>query len=618
MLTGAGGDGKTSVINSITGRGFIVEHIPTNAIETDSLCSVNVKNYDVAWNQEIENEVVMVENHIHAGIDEVTKDQINTDLNPVVHSSGLYHLQNELVGSFDKMGLSAFLTVVSFTINSMRADTNENGIQSEPSLDGTDANINPRLRKIFSAKNQENQDRKDQQVGGQSSKLVDAINTASVAFWDYAGQHVYHNIHHIFLRQNCVHALVIDLSKPLNSAVEIPPGSRMGFISQHVTYLQQIEFWLNTILSHVCMSTRRPNDVAKSVILVGTHKDLLHPNKSHQEERAEQYYHELLDAFPNDLHKRMIASFHAVDNKNGDPEAFTKLREKIMELVKTSSRWDKKQPIKWLLLKQKLYQIQQADGIPYKDKFCISLLKVNEFAREFKMNANDVKLFLEHSHLDGDLTYFNLPGLDQYVIPNAQWLIDVLKAIITLEQFYPQGISNETYIDLQRLKNEGLINVRSPLLDVLWKDFLQGDEAQEKQGKIRFLLRLMAQFDLLVFHSQVEKEDCIIPSLLPIYDGNNELSLAGFTAVAHPIYYRFHASLASHSDFKDGAAANDEFLPIGLFQRLMSKCAKRDGWRWADCRYSYDHIELHCQSLSAFLYIKRLTMNFFSVLAIFI
>ncbi len=167
---------------------------------------------------------------------------------------------------------------------------------------------------------------------------------------------MYYTLHHIFLRWHCVYILVVNLSRPLHSPVpshEIPPHARQ----RNMEYHQSIEFWLNMVFSHKVRgqeSVDLPN-----IVIVGTHKDLLHVNPKEQERLAKEYFAELQSPLLRNAHFQQVhREFIAVESKGGDPENYAKLRTLILKLVEQHCNQSRSRPIRWLRLAKKLHELK--------------------------------------------------------------------------------------------------------------------------------------------------------------------------------------------------------------------------------------------------------------------
>ncbi len=338
-------------------------------------------------------------------------------------------------------------------------------------------------------------------------------------------------------------------------------------------YHQEIEFWLNMILSG--MKENNSRDEFRNVILVGTHKDLLDIDREEQNKKATKYFDDLKELFINRAHLKLIRTCMAMDNKGGDVDQFEQLRAAIMEAIQENCPWNETRPIKWLLLEKELQSLQYDSKLSSVQQNLVSYQDVKTYAKSFHIDTDeDLMTFLEFHHLTADITFFRGHTLGKYTVVNPQWLIDVFRAIITLDEFRPKEIQLDT--EVHQLKSEGLLNVDKLLLKKIWERFFQTDSESEIKN---YLLNLMTEFDLAV---KYDDEQYLIPCLLPWQPCSNTEQFPD--QIAPDLYFNFHSSVQSHKKAKLGAKTYDHFIPAGLFQKVMSRCSKH-GWVWTDKRW---------------------------------
>ncbi len=529
MALGSCGDGKTSLISRLLGKGFTEEHIITNALETD--CKVEITHFDDKWREFEDDHIELLDK----GVTQSIEQSLQSGDSPTSSNSWSAYLKHfiELSG----------------TLFSPK--------------DNTEAK--ERLKAIYKAMNCTIQ-------GDNPRDLAKFI----LSVWDLGGQAVYYVLHHIFLRWHCTYILVVNLSTPLQSPVpshELPPHTR----HTEMLYWESLEFWLNMIYSHMVKVNR--GEQLPSVLVVGTHKDLLHENPQEQERLSQQYFKELQQLLLKRAHfQQVIGEFIAVDSKGGDPENYAKLKSKILDLVEENCAQSRSRPIRWLRLEKKLHELKNDESLSYLDQHLVSYERALNYGKQCHIQTDeDLRTFLEYHHLTADITYCGGEGLNNYIVPHPQWLVDVLRALITLDQFYPKTQRCEQEKD--QLQKEGLLKTNGLLLSEVWKPYLAGDQTGSAK---QYLLNLMVEFDLAV---QYEENQYIIPCLLPVNPSHKELSRCQGLAQNLPaLYYKFHSSADSYTEVSRGDESYDHFLPHGLFQKLISKCSKQ-GWAWTNDKY---------------------------------
>ena len=519
MVLGPSGDGKTSLIDRLLGKGFTEKHVVTNGLETD--CKVEITHCDREWKE-------YEADHLNL-LDESITQSIGQEVNrPIAEGENLVKF-DEMMDQEEQLEAEKRLESISKSMDSEERATDE---------------------------------------------TVEFLKFI-LSIWDLGGQVMYYALHHIFLRWHCVYVLVVNLSRDLHSKVpshELPPHNR----EKQMEYYQSVEFWLNMIFSHMVKGEQ--NFDLPNVVLVGTHKDLLHENPQVQDRLADEYFQELQSLLLNRAHFQQVHSqFIAVDSKGGDPENYAKLRKLIFDLVEGHCNQSRCRPIKWLRLEKKLHELKNDRSLTNLDQNLVTYDKAMDYAKKLHIQTDDdLKVFLEYHHLTADITYCPGDSLKNFIVPHPQWLVDVLRALITLEQFYPK--SQKRVQEMKQLQEGGLLKSNGSLLDEVWKPFLKGDSSGSAK---QYLLSLMVEFDLAVKYAE---DQYIIPCLLPVSPSSEPPVFQGLVQNLPSLYYLFHSSVESFVEVTRGDEAYDNFLPHGLFQKLVAKCSKQ-GWSWTDDRY---------------------------------
>ena len=582
MVVGGGGDGKSSFIDRLTGKNINPDHIPTNALNAEISCKVNITKVSQAWVKIEVGKLETLETDLAIGLTNAMEGISDSDRQDLLKEidttqAELRSSTNDLSSGVTASTSNPIANIASpftkpktlepsdnFEINYVRKEDDDE-VKNIP--EETEA-----LKRSRDIKGL-------QQLKELAKKQLDKDDRSIIYVWDFGGQLVYYSIHQVFLRGKCVYVLVIKLTTPLDQNMLALEGTQNSSGKESQTYFERIEFWLNLILSH--MKKKKGKNLGKGcVVVVGTHKDLLHPDPEQQNILADQYFKNLKERLRNKQHKHLIRSYFKVDSKGGDSETYELIREELLDAIKIHCNWGKKRPIKWLLLEKHLHELQNDGGIPEMDKKLVKLQDVQKYASLYDIHTKeDVQVFLEFSHLCGDLTYLPTPELKNYVIPNPQWLCNVFRAVINMEGFFP--VDTEIEESLDRLKKEGRLERHTSLLPTIWKDVVKTTDKNEEQEIIKFLLNLMIEFDLAVSHSD---KICFVPNMLPYSPGYSEDLYPDMVQCATALYFRFHSSRDSHEDFLEGSTLYDQFLPYGIFQRLISRCVKL-GWSWAEHKY---------------------------------
>ncbi len=544
MVLGPSGDGKTSLIKRLLGKGFTKEHVVTNALETD--CKVEITHCDNEWKEYEEDHLDLLETSVTQGIGQLLGD----------------------------------------------THTAESGENQDPSFD-----------EMMSREEVEEATRRLQVTQMQEESFNESLGFLKfiLSIWDLGGQIMYYILHHIFLRWNCVYILVVNLSRPLHSLVpshELPPHTRQN----QMKYYQSIEFWLNMVFSH--MVKVKGKGELPSIVLVGTHKDKLHDAYR----TPDEYFSELQSLFLNKAHFQQVHSqFIAVDSKGGDPENYAKLRALIFDLVEKHCSQSRPRPIRWLRLEKKLHELKKDESLTDLDRNLVTYRRAIDYAKRFQIHTEeDLKIFLEYHHLTADITYLSSEGLKDFIIPHPQWLVDVLRALITLDQFYPK--TQRCIQEKKKLQEGGILMTNGSLIKEAWKYFLEGDSFGSAK---QYFLDLMSEFDLAV---KYEESQYIIPCLLPVSPFTEISVFQGLVRNLPSLYYIFHSSVDSFAEVTRGDEAYDNFLPHGLFQKLIAKCSKQ-GWAWTKNKYQdsvsfqTDDVRISLQARSTWIVLNVFALN---------
>ncbi len=523
MVTGKYSDGKTSLIQALLGKPIPETHIPTDGCDTKFSCKVDITKCTEDWSELLIKKKNMVDERVTRAIIKHAQEKHTPD-NITKPEQGKPPAKRRKISSADELK------------------------KEHVSLEPTD------LRKEDDKQLYEKVNQK------KDEKVMEKLEVEAVIFiWDFGGQEVYTNLHPIFLRSDCVHIIVYDLEKLENAESK----------EEWKNYSDEVEFWIQMIQSN----NEKQDDAEKqpNVLLVGTHKDKLQGlNAEEQEKQAIKLEQNLQDKLTGKQYKYLIADFFHVDSKGGvrgDTENFKKLKKSLIKLIKVCPTWETERPIPYMRLLSRLYEQEEKPALlRYED--------VKKDALQYNIKSNeDVKQFLSFHHSTGDLTYLSDSTMKDFVIVNAQWLVNVFTKIITIDKYYAQGtVANQK--DLDQLKKDGLIRKQGKhgsLLADLWKEFLHGVQ-EEKNASVEYLTKLMCEFDLMMEQGDQYYQ---VPCLLKEHANLEQLETDNPT-----IYLQFHATRESHEDFLQGNTISDHFLPPALFHQLRCRLATCRSLPW--------------------------------------
>ncbi len=519
MVTGKYSDGKTSLIQALLGKPIPEAHIPTDGLDAQYSCKVDITKCTEDWSEILIEKKNMVDDRIAAAIiTHAQKKQAsarNTDV------------QIDKNTSDDKPSFAEDLKPSSED----RKHIPDTDMETPELIQEVDKELYDRV----------NKEKGDKPQGKPEDRAI-------IFMWDFGGQKVYTNLHPIFLRTDCVQ------TEKLENTLHK---------EEWKNYSEEIEFWLQMIQSNY----RRPIECEQvpNVLLVGTHKDMLQgENAGEREKQAEKLVQSLRERLTGKQYKYLIANYFHVDSKSGvkgDPESFRKLKECLIKAIKVCPTWETERPVPYMRLLGKLYEQEE------KPEYAIMRYEdVMKYAEEYNIRSqDDVKQFLTFHHATGDLTYFSDHEMGNYVIVNAQWLFSVFTKLITFDEYFKddlQDINNQRALD--KLRTDGLVMKSGSLLSDLWRGFLHWAH-DERNAQKDYLTQLMCKFDLMMDHGE---QNYVIPCLL-----KEPADLEQLEATKPTIYLQFHATKESQEEFLDGETLLDHFLPPALFHQLICRLA---------------------------------------------
>ena len=148
---------------------------------------------------------------------------------------------------------------------------------------------------------------------------------------------------------------------------------------------------------------------------------------------------------------------------------------------------------------------------------------IKELAAAYDMKDEEIQSFLKFHHTLGDFIHFDDPGLDDVVITDPQWLVNVSKSLITTKDFVGKRKLSAT---ITQELNRGMVSKQS--LAVLWRG-----------NNVEFLIQLMTKFNLIIPAYSNEESKFLIASMLPaekrdIYETEPFKSMVMMYHAKHP------------------------------------------------------------------------------------
>lgn len=368
--------------------------------------------------------------------------------------------------------------------------------------------------------------RLEQQMTSQSTGHSITFST-----WDFGGQSVFHNLHHLFLSRYSVYLVVFKMPHMMKDPQRA---------------VEMIRYWLNSLALHA---------KGAPILSVGTHKDQVKTSEEHK--KISEMLLEILgdrlveQVTPFAKEQEDGLWFYPIDNslsgaRSPDP-VVAELRHAIEVVAKEDPEeyLERPIPIRWhgildILLKQ--------------EESFLTMAEMKRMAAEQCLPAWQLMPMLEMFHELGVLFHFSTPAeLREIVILQPQWLVSGMCQVIfdwsLHEQEHHKVIKLEMKSAYDSWREKGMVTRR--LLDRLW------EFGFEEPHLKAFLLRFMEEVALVC---EVDPGTFLVPCLLPP-------AAAVETAAPQSFVLDFGAS----------------FLPDSLFRRLIcyavQKSSRKDRLR---------------------------------------
>ena len=341
------------------------------------------------------------------------------------------------------------------------------------------------------------------------------INDIYSILWDFAGQSVYYDTHPIFLIENAIYLLVANLSH--NPEEKATPPVKKGLYSNIVdshsnkTNLDFLDFWMSSIFSLASPESSYSDSATNGqenlpgrlppVFLVCTHADKPFYRTNARDQALEIYGFLRSKAYREHLFKDVFA----VDNtkSGGDHECLevVRLREKVLAVAKEFPLMKTKIPLRWLKYENLLHiRMQHDKWIPLNEAKRIA------FDECIIHNEAEFSTLLNFLHDQRIVVHFSgSPELERMVILDPQWLVDVLKKIITVKRY--EHSEKEVESMWLKLEDTGVLDER--LIDHAWRDLFDNQESRDS------LIAILERLSLLCsWPSADSNKQYLVPSML--------------------------------------------------------------------------------------------------------
>ena len=369
--------------------------------------------------------------------------------------------------------------------------------------------------------------------------------------WDFAGQPVYYATHPLFLTQRAVYLLVFDLSRGLHARAD--PTVKQGMYSMILdnhdckTNLDYLDFWMTWVASIANQDENQQIRLDQSpmnippVFLVCTHADEPCGGADPFVLAREVFGSLETKSYNNQLYQDVFVVDNTKSGSKAECSEVKRLWEKVVAVAKELPQMKKDYPIKWLRFEEAL-QTKVKEGQKW-----ISLKEARLIASKLCHIEHEegFAILLNFLHDQRILIHFDSPPLlNDMVILDPQWLVDLFTSVITVKPGPYEGQERELW---RRLQTEGILEYK--LLELVWDPLLIPKEMFES------LLEIMKKFSLLCTWRSSDAscgDQYLVPSMLMSHPPKDIIKLVA-SAQIPSLYIRFESGQ----------------VPPGFFPRLV-------------------------------------------------
>ncbi|XP_021365182.1 uncharacterized protein LOC110457988 [Mizuhopecten yessoensis] len=363
-----------------------------------------------------------------------------------------------------------------------------------------------------------------------------------ITIYDFGGEKVFYNTQHCFMSSNMVFVLVFDVDMCLD-----PRRAKDGY--------EQIEFWLKVFATYAIDEAAQGKGTPP-VILVGSYLDLVSSDKEKQEELfisvLEKLYEEPEIGEIIDAHVQGMFPVANLNDCNKNQHMYKEIWNKIIEIAKLQSQWEKPVPARWVALEYALVRLKiRGNVILTYDE----LLEINR-KTSVPLAKPDIMNFLRRLRFSGSFLCFDLHSKKPFIVLQPQWIIDAFKAIITDPKFIAD-LSPKQTLQWKQYEKSGVLSL--DLIRQLWgryekSKFLAEEDklviAMETLGLLTKPISVDAEVDYFIVPSILQTAD---PEIIrPVLDDPD-------TVTSVTICAKF----------------DNPFIPQAIWDKMIASCIHR-------------------------------------------
>ncbi|CAG2193013.1 unnamed protein product [Mytilus edulis] len=276
-----------------------------------------------------------------------------------------------------------------------------------------------------------------------------------IDLWDFGGQKIYHLTHQLFVTSRGTFLLIFNGSRDIHE--NIPEYTELpGCQGQRNTAVYLIH-WVNSVLTYC--KTFVENKEYPKILCVATHKDLVKGDVEEQRTSLENSIEELFQNHGGKNHLQYKPLIF-VNARNKEDEELATLKKQLVDVALDHPRCGEPMPTKFVPL-----ELQLARKVE-KNKKILTMDELNDINKQndkMALTPAQLKSFLKVNHALGKIIYFDEACLRDNVIIDPVFLVDVLRSIVTDDQFWPEHLKEI----LKSLKESGKL-LKQDLYEI-WK-----------------------------------------------------------------------------------------------------------------------------------------------------
>ncbi|CAG2254618.1 unnamed protein product [Mytilus edulis] len=300
-----------------------------------------------------------------------------------------------------------------------------------------------------------------------------------IDLWDFGGQKIYHMTHQLFITSRGTFLLIFNGSKDIHC--EIPDYTELPGCQNKRNTAVYLIHWVNSVLTYC--KTFAENEEYPKILCVATHKDLVKGDVEEQRCSLENAIEELFQNHGGKKHLQYKPLIF-VDARNPEDKELATLKKQLVDVALNHPCCGELMPTKFVPL-----ELQLAEKVE-KNKKILTMDELNYINMQndkMALTPAQLKSFLKVNHALGKLIYFDESGLRDNIIIDPVFLVDVLRSIVTDDQFWPEHLKEM----LKALKESGKL-LQQDLYEI-WKQ----DCFREIGAHTKYIVDMLVHLDII-------------------------------------------------------------------------------------------------------------------------